>query len=422
MEKRNEIQTDLLCGHPHTRLLYVTPELCLTDSFRKTLTRIHQQGQLERIAIDEAHCISEWGHDFRTAYKELSWFKRCLILPSVPIMALTATATPRVQSDIISSLGLDASSLKLYAMSTARPNIHYEIRYTNDSKDPFPSFVKYLHECHARRAERLALPNPPFESDSNPPFTLPLQISGIIYVRLRTTTESLASKLRANGIGATPFHAGLPASVRDATQMSWLRNEPSFAVIVATTAFGMGIDKDDVRFVVHWDLPKSFEGFYQEAGRAGRDGNAALSIVYYSREERDRTLYRLANDSCGPKNGNANPTAANIAQSKKEQRLASFNALVAYCESTTQCRHELIKTYFAGETSPATAATAPMPVAENTQGAEPECDYACDFCKSDFERPGVKLAKERGLASEQEAFAASQWGNQAEIEAGRWDD
>ncbi|KAK3056487.1 hypothetical protein LTS18_011675, partial [Coniosporium uncinatum] len=148
-EVRNAVLEDLQCGHPHIKLLYVTPEYCAMDHFRRILRVVYNQQQLSRIAVDEAHCISEWGHDFRTSFKQLSFFRR--ELPSVPIMCLTATATSRVRQDIISTLELDPRKLKLYTMTTVRQNLHYEVRFKSDDSDHYPNFLTWLKGVHARR-------------------------------------------------------------------------------------------------------------------------------------------------------------------------------------------------------------------------------------------------------------------------------
>jgi RecQ family ATP-dependent DNA helicase len=397
----------LKCGHPYTRLIYVTPELCATPNFRRLLTTIHHQGQLTRIAIDEAHCISEWGHDFRPAYKELRWFKQTLILPSVPVIALTATATPRVREDIVNSLGLDARSssqggtTKIFSTTTARPNLHYEVRYFSESSpqhlsgdDLFPNLTNWLTEISSRRSARLAYlektsPTTITESDLLP-------ISGIIYVPFRTTTESLSARLTSNNITAFAYHAGLDPTFRQKVQETFIHPPTptlqsaqtlpgSFNIIVATTAFGMGIDAPSIRFVIHYGLPRGFEAFVQESGRAGRDDRAASCVVFYTREERDRVLYRVtldANRELNKKNRGSKAQA--------EAKMHSLQKTIEYCESTSRCRHKLISEYFAGE----------------GEVAETQCEYACDYCKEG----GQKLRKrmERGLADEEAAFEFSQ--------------
>lgn len=281
---------DLATGHPLTRLLYVTPEQCATDSFRNHVRVVHEQRELARIAIDEAHCISEWGHDFRPSFKELLWFRSSF--PDIPIICLTATATAQVREDVIKTLGLSEERLKVFTMTTSRPNLHYEVRFKNDEEDHYSDFVGWLKKVHRRRSEdvarRVELERSGERLDN---------VSGIIYTLFRQDCENLAARLRQSGIGAKPYHAGLRNDEKNETLQRWVRNDKGYDVIVATTAFGMGIDKEDVRFVVHWQLPKSFEGFYQEAGRAGRDGKACLCILYYSREDRDRAYNRMSKDS-----------------------------------------------------------------------------------------------------------------------------
>jgi len=358
---REHIYVDIASGHPRTRLLYVTPELCSTEGFRKRLRLMHEQGQLARVVVDEAHCISEWGHDFRKDFKRLSWFRETL--PDVPIMCVTATANEQVRRDVLSTLGLDKQpgNLKTFTTTAHRPNLHLEIRYTSDEADDrFSDFVTWLRGVYERRkaTDRKAELEAGGQRVDNVP--------GIIYTISRDECEMLAAALRQEGIGARPFHARLAKEVKEETLARWIANEPGYDIIVATTAFGMGIDKDNVRFVVHWRLPKSFEGYYQEAGRAGRDGNASYCFLYYSREDRDRVCGLVARDV--PKDG-ANALA----------RRESVARLVAYCEDTTSCRHAAVCRYF-GEVD------------------EPECDFACDWHK---DAQGLKRRMARGLASEE---------------------
>lgn len=361
---REHIYVDIASGHPHTRLLYVTPELCSTDGFRKRLRLMYDQGQLARIVVDEAHCISEWGHDFRKDFKRLSWFRETL--PDVPIMCVTATANEQVRRDILSTLGLDkqqpgGKQLKTFAMTAHRPNLHLEIRFTSDEADDrFSDFVTWLRGVYERRkaADRKAELEAGGQRVDNVP--------GIIYTISRDECEMLSVALRQEGIGARPFHARLTKEVKEETLAKWIANEPGYDIIVATTAFGMGIDKDNVRFVVHWRLPKSFEGYYQEAGRAGRDGNAGYCFLYYSREDRDRVCNMVMRDV--PKDG-----------ANRQARLDSVAKLVAYCEDVNGCRHAAVCRYF-GETAP------------------PECDYACDWHK---DAQGLRKRMARGLASEE---------------------
>ncbi|KAI7366863.1 ATP-dependent DNA helicase, partial [Hortaea werneckii] len=147
---KNDTLDDLKSGHPRTRLLYVTPEYCTLDHFRKCLRTVHEQRELARIAIDEAHCISEWGHDFRPSFKQLDFFKR--EFPDVPMICCTATATQRVRDDIMNTLALDRLRLRCFTMTTHRPNLHYEVRFKSDEEDHYPDFLNWLRACHQRRA------------------------------------------------------------------------------------------------------------------------------------------------------------------------------------------------------------------------------------------------------------------------------
>jgi len=367
--ERTRILQDLQCGHPLTRLLYVTPEFCQGDNFRKILRIIHSQKELARIAVDEAHCVSEWGHDFRPAFQQLSFFKT--EFPDVPIICLTATATSRVRDDIIKTLALDTSKLKTFRMSTSRPNLHYEVRFKSDEEDQYPDFLAWLKAAHARRAA-----NPERASQLATQNQRADNVPGIIYTLFRKDCESLAARLRSDGIGAKPYHAGLPHAERSDALSGWVANKAGYDVVVATTAFGMGIDKENVRFVVHWQLPKSFEGFYQEAGRAGRDGKASLCILYYGREDRDRAANMMARDQA------SKSTKGSASASMQEQlvhRAKSLQKLVEYCEATDKCRHRVIAQYFADE-------------------EVPTCDFACDWCK---DAVGLVKRRERGLASEE---------------------
>ena len=372
MAERDYIYQDLATGHPLTRLLYVTPELCSGDHFRRRLKFVHEQKELARIVVDEAHCISEWGHDFRKDFKRLSWFRETF--PSVPIMCLTATANGQVREDILTTLGIARTPerLKSFIMTAHRPNLHLEVRFTSDeANDRYDDFVTWLQGVYERRAadDRKAEIEAAGERIDNVP--------GIIYTISRDECESLAAALRHEGIGARPFHAKLTNQAKEDTLARWIASEPGYSIIVATTAFGMGIDKDNVRFVVHWRMPKSFEGYYQEAGRAGRDGNASYCFMYYSREDRDRVMNMVVRDA--PRDGNAN----------KQARLESLGTLAAYCEDTSTCRHAAICRYFG-------------------EAQVPDCDYACDWHK---DATGLKKRMARGLASEEWISTQREEGN-----------
>lgn len=361
-QERLRIERDLESGHPRTRLLYVTPELCSGPRFRQRLELVHKQKELARIAIDEAHCISEWGHDFRKDFKRLSWFRETF--PTIPIMCLTATANAQVRKDVLSILRLDVTpeKTKTFLMSPQRQNLHMEIRYTRDEDDSrLSDFLCWIRGVYDRRRadtrmRELSQLGERIES-----------VPGIIYTMSRNECESLSAALRDEGIGARPFHAKLAKEVKEETLSKWIRNEVGYDIIVATTAFGMGIDKDNVRFVVHWRIPKSFEGYYQEAGRAGRDGNASYCFLYYSREDLERVMRMIRTDKDAKDDTN------------RMARLKSLQALAMYCENTDTCRHAMICQYFGETTTTA-------------------CDFACDWHK-DSEDLETRFRK--GLASEE---------------------
>ncbi|KAJ5570949.1 Helicase C-terminal [Penicillium sp. DV-2018c] len=397
-EERQRVFEDMLCGHPFTRLLYVTPELCLTDNFRRRLLTVHKQGQLIRIAIDEAHCISEWGHDFRPAYKELGWFRKNLVNPTVPITALTATATPRVRSDMINILGLDLDNLRLFNTPSDRPNIHYEVRYLADfdgdnssaEDSQLKNLLNWLKGIQTRREARIGSE----EMARLPP------MSGIVYVATRAMAEHLASRLCQSSdetITAVAYHAGVEATKRSQIQSTWKssrpvqtadgRKTPVFSIIVATNAFGMGIDNPDVRFVVHWTPPRSFESFVQESGRAGRDGRAAASLVYYGIQERNVIETMIYRDT--------EPHRAN-GHENRESKLESFGKVIRYCESITRCRHGLIKEFFGDFELEEMGSQRPAKEGGSVASSSP-CDFACDFCKEG--RAGLAKRREK-MASE----------------------
>ena len=287
----SEVRKDLLSGA--TKLLYVAPE---------SLTKAENVALLKEIkisfyAVDEAHCISEWGHDFRPEYRRI----RNIIeeIGVSPIIALTATATPKVQSDIIKNLGM--TDAVVFKSSFNRPNLYYEIR---DKSDPKRDIIKFIRQNPGK--------------------------SGIIYCLSRKKVEELAELLNINGIKAAPYHAGLDAKTRAENQDRFLMEDVD--VIVATIAFGMGIDKPDVRFVIHYDIPKSIEGYYQETGRAGRDGKEGQCITFYSYKD----IQKLEKFMQGKP----------VAEQEIGKQL--LMETVAYAESNS-CRRKLLLNYF-GET------------------------------------------------------------------------
>ena len=289
-----EVQEDLMSGK--TKLLYVAPESLTKEENIALLKGI----KISFYAVDEAHCISEWGHDFRPEYRKI----RSIIeeIQPAPVIALTATATPKVQSDILKNLGIQDA--KVFKSSFNRPNLYYEVR---DKVEPEKDIIRFIRQHPGK--------------------------SGIIYCLSRKKVEELAQMLSINGIKALPYHAGLDAKTRAENQDKFLMEE--IDVIVATIAFGMGIDKPDVRFVIHYDIPKSIEGYYQETGRAGRDGQEGLCITYYSYKD----IQKLEKFMQGKP----------VAEQEIGKQL--LKETVAYAESS-QCRRKLLLNYF-GEDYPA---------------------------------------------------------------------
>lgn len=290
-----------------TKLLYVAPESLTKEENIAFFKEI----EISFFAIDEAHCISEWGHDFRPEYRRL----RSIIeaIGSVPIIALTATATPKVQQDIMKNLGMENAAI--FKSSFNRDNLYYEVRpkTSNVMKD----MIKYIKATNGK--------------------------SGIIYCLSRKKVEEIAGILKVNGINASPYHAGLEAKERAGIQDAFLMEDTN--VIVATIAFGMGIDKPDVRFVIHYDMPKSLEGYYQETGRAGRDGGEGNCIAFYAQKDVDKLAKFL----------NGKPVA------EQEVGKELISEVIAFAECSS-CRRKQLLNYF-GEVF-----------------AEEGCNKMCDNC------------------------------------------
>ncbi|KAL9151541.1 hypothetical protein ABFS82_11G058500 [Erythranthe guttata] len=324
VKTKNEIYEKLESGKPSLSLLYVTPELIATSGFMAKLTKIHGKGLISLIAIDEAHCVSTWGHDFRPSYRKLSSLRNRL--PGIPVLALTATAAPKVQEDVIKSLSLE-NPLVLKS-SFNRPNIYYEVRYKDLLDNPYSDLCDYL------------------KSYGN--------ICAIVYCLERTACDDLAIHLSSNGISCAAYHAGLNSKVRSSVLDDWISSKTQ--VVVATVAFGMGIDRKDVRVVCHFNIPKSMESFYQESGRAGRDQLPSQSLLYYGVDDRKKMEFILGNAASKKSH------SSSLEEGSSKKSLADFRLMIEYCEESN-CRRKKILESFGEEV------TASL------------CAKSCDSCK-----------------------------------------
>ncbi|MEM9544973.1 MAG: RecQ family ATP-dependent DNA helicase [Bacteroidota bacterium] len=321
-----EVKADISAGK--TKMLFIAPETLTKDEN----IEFFKNSNISFVAVDEAHCISEWGHDFRPEYRRIKTMIKG-INEHIPVMALTATATPKVQSDIVKNL--DMKNENIFISSFNRDNLYYEVRPKRTKDQTIKEIVQFIKSTNGK--------------------------SGIIYVQARKTTEEIAKVLNVNGINAAPYHAGLDAKTRSSVQDAFLMEDCD--VIVATIAFGMGIDKPDVRFVIHYDIPKSIENYYQETGRGGRDGLPGKCIAFYSYKDINK-LEKFLRDK---------PVA------ERELGAQLMEEIIAYAETST-CRRQFLLHYF-GENFPVD-----------------NCSDMCDNCK--YPKDEIEVTKEMKLALE----------------------
>ncbi|XP_041999047.1 ATP-dependent DNA helicase Q-like 3 isoform X1 [Salvia splendens] len=321
---KNKIYENLESGKPSLQLLYVTPELIATSGFMSKLMKIHGRGLLNLIAVDEAHCVSTWGHDFRPSYRKLSSLRNNL--PGIPVLALTATAVPKVQEDVIKSLSLQKPLV--LKSSFNRPNLYYEVRYKDLMDDPYSDICNYLKSCG--------------------------NVCAIVYCLERTACDDLAVHLSAKGIPCSAYHAGLSSNVRSSVLDDWISSRTQ--IVVATVAFGMGIDRKDVRVVCHFNIPKSMEAFYQESGRAGRDQLPSQSLLYFGVDDCRKMEFILS------KAENKKSHSSSLDEGSTKNSLAEFQKMIEYCEEAG-CRRKKILESFGEEV------TASL------------CGKTCDSCK-----------------------------------------
>lgn len=313
----NDVKAEISSGK--TKMLFIAPETLTKDEN----IDFFQKSNISFVAVDEAHCISEWGHDFRPEYRRIRTMISA-INENIPIIALTATATPKVQTDIIKSL--EMKDVNVFVSSFNRDNLYYEIRPKVNKDQTIKNIIQFIKTSGNR--------------------------SGIIYVQARKSTEDIAQVLNVNGIKAAAYHAGLDAKVRTKVQDDFLMEEVE--VIVATIAFGMGIDKPDVRFVIHYDMPKSIENYYQETGRGGRDGLKGDCLAFYSYKDILK-LEKFLRDK---------PVA------ERELSAQLMEEVIAYAE-TSSCRRKFLLHYFGEEYDDST------------------CSNMCDNCKYPKEKVEV---------------------------------
>lgn len=292
--ERSQRERALLNGD--LKLVYVAPERLMSESFLTLLEHAHDNIGISLMAVDEAHCVSEWGHDFRPEYRQIGRLRDHF--PTVPMQALTATATERVREDILTQLRLRDPHIHIASFN--RPNLTYEVR--PKSKSSYGEIVEFLRE----------MPD----------------ASVIIYCQSRKTVDQISEALQHDGVRALPYHAGMTHEQRTENQIRFIRDD--MPVLVATIAFGMGIAKPDIRAVIHYDLPRSLEGYYQESGRAGRDGQPAQCILYYTYSDRIKVEFIIDQKV-----------------SEQEQLVArqQLNRVCAYCDSR-DCRRRILLGYF----------------------------------------------------------------------------
>ncbi|XP_029293096.1 ATP-dependent DNA helicase Q5 [Cottoperca gobio] len=349
--ERSLILADLRSSSPKLKMLYITPEMVASPSFQPCLTDLCSRGLLSYLAVDEAHCVSQWGHDFRPDYLKLGKLRGRF--PGVPCLALTATAPKNVKEDIIQSLTL--RSPLSFVTPVFRSNLHYDVIFRELLPNPYAHLYAFIQKA-------LAL-----DSSSD------RQGCGIVYCRTRDGCETVAHQLTKHGVLSKPYHAGLRTGDRTETQNEWMQGK--VLVIVATISFGMGVDKANVRFVAHWNFAKSLASYYQESGRAGRDGLPSSCRTYYSPRDKEQLNFLIRKEVARKQKKRGS------AKDVDKSAITDFDAMVSYCVQEA-CRHETISKFFGDKT--------------------PNCVGACDYCR-DPKAVRAQLEKASALSTKTEA-------------------
>mmetsp|Transcript_18011 Transcript_18011/g.27326 ORF Transcript_18011/g.27326 Transcript_18011/m.27326 type:complete len:587 (-) Transcript_18011:491-2251(-) len=364
------------------KIIYCAPEQIRKTEFRAMLTDLYQRGHLSLIAIDEAHCLSTWGHDFRPAYRELSWLRRQF--SRTPCLACTATATARVLEDIKEVLCFTDEDPCLKSTFN-RTNITYEVCYKDNfnmgedgaMKDLVKS-IKGYHESKSAKKNSSVYENDGRGSGSGSG-GIGEECSGIVYVHKREDTVKIAAILQKAGVAAAAYHGQMKVNERKQVQQDW--TEGKVKVVIATVAFGMGIDLAHVRYVMHWHMSKSVESFYQESGRAGRDGKPSLSKLYYSRDDASKFAFlirkneeRKAEKKKGSRGGGS--SISSMPSNFDNVDMKQLEKMIDYC-TTGCCRRKYLLNHFGEECDPETV-----------------CKKTCDYCINP-----TKVEKQQNMSS-----------------------